>query len=70
MLKRQFIKLKIGDPVRMKKGLETGKIYGYLPLYIDMKFEGVRVVKEIEGRGVKVRGSMYWYSYPMLEIVK
>ena len=72
-------KFKVGDKVRLKKGLEVGKCYGGVPLYQGMKESaeadgGIHVVNKVWKGCCKA----YWldtdysfvYTEEMLELVE
>ena len=71
-------KFKVGDKVRLKKGLETGKEYGKIPLVYDMKESmeadgGIRVAKMIRktsNRYTLDTDKAYYYSEEMLELAE
>lgn len=64
------MKFKVGDRVRVKEGLETGRLYGDLAFTVDM--EGCRgktfvVCDTDEYRGYKLKGAYCVYNDEMLE---
>jgi len=72
MTKKQFTSLKVGNKVRLRKGLKIGKTYGDILLLSDkMKFSGIQTVLEKERNDARVSITPsyykpYWYSYQML----
>lgn len=70
MTKKQFVSLKKGNVVRLKKNLVECRYYGHLSFHEQMKFKGVETVVNIEGNGLKVTNNTFWYSYQMLVVVK
>ena len=62
-------KFKVGDKVKLKKGLVVGKKYSEMELLPVMVFDGEAVIKEVSLCGnFKING--YFYSSEMLEPVK
>ena len=73
-------KFKVGDKVRLKKGLETGKEYGKIPLMFGMKDNmeadgGIHTIKKVnEMNTINVylldTEYPYYYSEEMLELAE
>lgn len=62
-------KFKVGDKVRLKKGLVVGNVYGKMTFLSLMKFTGNAEVKAINSYGIYALNG-FWYSSEMLEPAK
>jgi hypothetical protein len=63
-------KFKIGDKVRLKKGLINGDKYGELEFFEYMGFNGTGIICEFSGVDMLLKsGDGYYYSPEMLEKV-
>lgn len=62
------MKFKVGDKVRVKKGLEPGRLYGAITLQERMMdAEGI-VERADSDHTYRMKGNFFWYSEEMLEL--